>query len=80
VQNEDAHADELFEAWKEIDEGISFSPRYGELFMKLEEALNTAMHQDWQAPQQEEVPVWTAPAQESNDQQESLKADSLKGD
>ncbi|BCB62554.1 potassium transporter [Halomonas sp. A020] len=44
VQNEDAHADELFEAWKEIDEGISFSPRYGELFMKLEEALNSAMH------------------------------------
>ncbi|QHD50168.1 monovalent cation:proton antiporter-2 (CPA2) family protein [Vreelandella aquamarina] len=68
VQNEDAHADELFEAWKEIDEGISFSPRYGELFMKLEEALNTAMHQDWQAPQQEEVPVWTAPAPESDPQ------------
>ncbi|WP_219861059.1 monovalent cation:proton antiporter-2 (CPA2) family protein [Vreelandella piezotolerans] len=63
VQNEDAHADELFEAWKEIDEGISFSPRYGELFMKLEEALNSAMHQEWQPPQQEEVPVWTAPAQ-----------------
>ncbi|WP_339119133.1 monovalent cation:proton antiporter-2 (CPA2) family protein [Halomonas sp. BMC6] len=68
VQNEEAHADELFEAWKEIDEGINFSPRYGELFMKLEEALNTAMHQDWQAPQQEEVPVWTAPAPESEPQ------------
>ncbi|WP_404341953.1 monovalent cation:proton antiporter-2 (CPA2) family protein [Vreelandella venusta] len=70
VQNEDAHADELFEAWKEIDEGISFSPRYGELFMKLEEALNTAMHQDWHEPHREDVPIWTAPAQESNDQQE----------
>ena len=68
VQNEDAHADELFEAWKEIDGGIRFSPRYGELFMKLEEALNSAMHQDWQPPQQEEVPIWTAPAHEGEQQ------------
>ncbi|WP_311063856.1 monovalent cation:proton antiporter-2 (CPA2) family protein [Halomonas sp. DWK9] len=77
VQNEDAHADELFEAWKEIDGGIRFSPRYGELFMKLEEALNSAMHQDWQPPQQEEVPIWTAPAHEGN-QQENVKQESLK--
>lgn len=40
-QHEKDHEDELFEAWKEIEEGISFSPRYGELFMKLEEALST---------------------------------------
>ncbi|MGO2581398.1 MAG: monovalent cation:proton antiporter-2 (CPA2) family protein, partial [Halomonas sp.] len=36
VQNEEAHEDELFNVWKEIEQGISFSPRYGELFMKLE--------------------------------------------
>ncbi|WGI26958.1 monovalent cation:proton antiporter-2 (CPA2) family protein [Halomonas alkaliantarctica] len=61
VQNEEAHEDELFEAWKEIDGGISFSPRYGELFMKLEEALNSAMQQDWHEPQREDVPIWTPP-------------------
>ncbi|MGO2398808.1 MAG: monovalent cation:proton antiporter-2 (CPA2) family protein, partial [Halomonas sp.] len=61
VQNEEAHEDELFEAWKEIEGGISFSPRYGELFMKLEESLNSAMQQDWQEPKREDVPIWTAP-------------------
>ncbi|HSP32339.1 MAG TPA: potassium transporter, partial [Halomonas sp.] len=63
VQNEEAHEDDLFEAWKEIEEGISFSPRYGELFMKLEEALNSAMQQDWHEPQREDVPIWTPPEQ-----------------
>ncbi|WP_235042103.1 monovalent cation:proton antiporter-2 (CPA2) family protein [Vreelandella profundi] len=62
VQNEEAHEDELFNAWKEIEQGINFSPRYGELFMKLEEALNSAMQQDWNEPQREDVPIWTAPA------------------
>ncbi|OAZ96032.1 monovalent cation:proton antiporter-2 (CPA2) family protein [Halomonas sp. G11] len=61
VQNEEAHEDELFDAWKEIEEGINFSPRYGELFMKLEEALNSAMQQDWPEPQREDVPIWTPP-------------------
>jgi CPA2 family monovalent cation:H+ antiporter-2 len=60
-ENEAAHEDELFDAWREIEEGISFSPRYGELFMKLEEALNTAMHKDWHTPTKEDVPVWTPP-------------------
>ncbi|MGP9663605.1 monovalent cation:proton antiporter-2 (CPA2) family protein [Halomonas sp. AOP22-C1-8] len=64
VQNEEAHEDELFEAWKEIEGGISFSPRYGELFMKLEESLNSAMQQDWQEPKREDVPVWTAPVED----------------
>jgi CPA2 family monovalent cation:H+ antiporter-2 len=63
VQNEVAHEDELFEAWKEIEGGISFSPRYGELFMKLEEALNSAMQQEWHEPKREDVPVWTPPDQ-----------------
>ena len=63
VQNEDAHEDELFEAWKEIEGSISFSPRYGELFMKLEEALNSAMQQEWHEPQREDVPIWTPPDQ-----------------
>lgn len=60
-ENEAAHEDELFDAWREIEEGISFSPRYGELFMKLEEALSTAMHKDWHTPTKEDVPVWTPP-------------------
>jgi len=61
VDHERAHEDELFEAWKEIEEGINFSPRYGELFMKLEEALNSAMHREWEKPKSEDVPVWTPP-------------------
>lgn len=62
LENEAAHEDELFEAWKEIEEGISFSPRYGELFMKLESALSTAMQQDWEAQEpSREIPVWTPP-------------------
>ena len=62
VETEAAHEDALFEAWKEIEEGISFSPRYGELFMKLESALSTAMQQDWEAQEpSREIPVWTPP-------------------
>ncbi|RBW48539.1 monovalent cation:proton antiporter-2 (CPA2) family protein [Marinobacter sp. F3R11] len=61
VNHEQAHKDQLFEAWKEIEGGINFSPRYGELFMKLEEALSTAMHRDWEEPKPEDVPVWTPP-------------------
>ncbi|QNI02737.1 cation:proton antiporter [Halomonas sp. SH5A2] len=61
VQNEEAHEDELFDAWKDIEGGISLSPRYGELFMKLEESLNSAMQQDWPEPQREDVPIWTPP-------------------
>lgn len=61
VDHERAHEDELFEAWKGIEEGINFSPRYGELFMKLEEALNSAMHREWEEPKPEDVPVWTPP-------------------
>ncbi|MGY4879480.1 monovalent cation:proton antiporter-2 (CPA2) family protein [Vreelandella aquamarina] len=60
-QHENAHEDELFEAWKEIEEGISFSPRYGELFMKLEEALSTSMQLEWKEPDQNDEPVWTPP-------------------
>lgn len=60
-ENERAHEDELFEAWQEIEEGIGFSPRYGELFMKLEEALSGAMRKDWDEPKREDVPVWTPP-------------------
>ncbi len=61
LENEAAHEDDLFEAWKEIEEGIAFSPRYGELFMKLEGALSSAMQKDWEEPKQEDVPVWTPP-------------------
>ncbi|MGF2736832.1 monovalent cation:proton antiporter-2 (CPA2) family protein [Marinobacter sp. DUT-1] len=60
-ENERAHEDELFEAWKEIEEGIGFSPRYGELFMKLEEALSGVMQKDWDEPKREDVPVWAPP-------------------
>ena len=65
IENEAAHEDELFEAWKEIEEGIAFSPRYGELFMKLEGALSSAMQKDWEEPKQEDVPVWTPPEPDS---------------
>jgi CPA2 family monovalent cation:H+ antiporter-2 len=64
VENERAHDAELFEAWKEIEEGINFSPRYGELFMKLEEALSTSMQGDWEAPKPGDVPVWTPPGED----------------
>jgi len=29
VANEKAHDNELFEAWKDIEEGIHFSPQWG---------------------------------------------------
>lgn len=61
IENEAAHEDQLFEAWKEIEEGISFSPRYGELFMRLEEALSSVMDGDWDEPRREDVPLWTPP-------------------
>lgn len=61
VKNEQAHNDELFEAWKAIEEEFSFGPRYRELFMKLEEAMNTTMLKDWEEMKQEDVPVWTPP-------------------
>ncbi|WP_281257553.1 cation:proton antiporter [Zobellella endophytica] len=61
INNEKEHEDELFEAWKEIEEGIRFSPRYGELFMKLEETLSQVMRQDWQPPSRDEVPPWRPP-------------------
>jgi len=61
VKNEQAHEDQLFEAWKAMDEGFTFTPRYGELFMKLEEAMNTTMLKDWEDPTEDDVPVWTPP-------------------
>ncbi|MDX1635210.1 MAG: monovalent cation:proton antiporter-2 (CPA2) family protein [Marinobacter sp.] len=61
IESETAHDDELYEAWKDIDEGIAFSPRYSELFMKLEETLSTAMQKDWELPDEEVVPIWSPP-------------------
>ncbi len=63
VDNEKAHEAELFEAWKEIEEGIHFSPRYGELFMKLEESLGRAMETD-SPPESEEELAWDAPVED----------------
>lgn len=34
-----------------------------ELFMTLEEALNSAMQQEWREPQRVDVPIWTSPEQ-----------------
>ena len=59
--SEAAHADELFEAWKDIEEGISFSPRFGELFLKLEESLSSAMQKNAEEFEQDEVLKWTPP-------------------
>ncbi|WP_447556276.1 monovalent cation:proton antiporter-2 (CPA2) family protein [Vreelandella sp. EE22] len=64
VQNEDAHDDELFEAWKEIEGNQGISRRYGELFMLLEEALSNAMDEQEGDPQQADVPIWTVPLDE----------------
>ncbi len=63
IESETAHEDELFEAWKEIEEGIRFSPRYSELFMKLEETLSSAMEHDWdqQRQEQNQGPIWASP-------------------
>lgn len=61
IESETAHDAELFEAWQDIDGGLTFSPRYSELFMKLEETLSTAMKKDWELPDEDMVPVWTPP-------------------
>jgi len=61
TESEAAHADDLFEAWKEIEEGISFSPQFGELFLKLEEALSSAMQQSETDSQQRDGLNWMPP-------------------
>ncbi|MFC4257780.1 monovalent cation:proton antiporter-2 (CPA2) family protein [Marinobacter lacisalsi] len=63
-QNEEAHDDDLYEAWKDIESGIHFSSRYGELFMKLEETLSGVMQSDWDEPSREDVPIWTPPRED----------------
>lgn len=60
VTSEKAHEDQLFNAWRNIEEGIHFSPRYGELFMKLEESLGHAMREDARRIE-DEAPAWTPP-------------------
>ncbi|MCK2044249.1 monovalent cation:proton antiporter-2 (CPA2) family protein [Chromohalobacter moromii] len=60
VASEKAHEDQLFNAWRNIEEGIHFSPRYGELFMKLEESLGHAMREDARRIE-DEAPAWTPP-------------------
>ncbi|MFE8069886.1 monovalent cation:proton antiporter-2 (CPA2) family protein [Marinobacteraceae bacterium S3BR75-40.1] len=61
TDSEAAHEDELFGAWKELEEGAPFGPRYSELFMKLEETLGEAMREQREAAKQEGAPVWTSP-------------------
>ncbi len=41
--------------------GLLINPRYGELFMKLEDTLSDVMQQDWEPPSREEVPLWSPP-------------------
>ena len=65
--NEAAHEDELYEAWQSIEEGIHFSPRYSDLFMKLEETLGTAMQEAWDEPQADETPAWASPTDSGRD-------------
>ncbi len=55
-----ANEDQLFNAWRNIEEGIQFSPRYAQLFMKLEESLGHAMREDARLTV-DEAPAWTAP-------------------
>ncbi|MDR5900060.1 NAD-binding protein [Halomonas vilamensis] len=63
-KNEEAHEDELYEEWKDIESGIHFSSRYGDLFMKLEETLSGVMQSDWDEPSREDVPIWTPPRED----------------
>lgn len=60
VASEKANEDQLFNAWRNIEEGIHFSPRYAQLFMKLEESLGHAMREDERLTE-DEAPTWTAP-------------------
>lgn len=60
IASEKAHEDQLFDTWRNIEEGIHFSPRYGELFMKLEEALDHAMREDARLTEDETL-AWTPP-------------------
>ena len=60
VASEKANEDQLFNAWRNIEEGIHFSPRYGELFMKLDESLGHAMREDARRTE-DETPSWTPP-------------------
>ena len=60
VASEKANEDQLFDVWRNIEEGIHFSPRYGELFMKLEESLGHAMREHAKRSE-DEKPAWTPP-------------------
>ena len=60
VASEKANEDKQFEPWRNIEEFIHFSPRYGELFMKLEEHLGHAMGENARRTE-DEAPAWTAP-------------------
>ena len=48
VASEKANEEQLFETWRNIEEGMYFGlgRRYGELFVKLEESLGHAMRED----------------------------------
>lgn len=63
-KNEEAHEDKLYEEWKDIESGIHFSSRYGDLFMKLEETLSGVMQSNWDEPSREDVPIWTPPKED----------------
>lgn len=62
VASEKANEDQLFESWRNIEEGLHFGlgRRYGELFVKLEESLGHAMREDARRTE-DEAPAWTAP-------------------
>ncbi len=57
---EAAHEDDLYEAWEEIEGSLAFSPRYGELFLKLEETLSDAMDEH-QSPEDAQLPGYRPP-------------------
>ena len=62
VASEKANEDQLFETWRNIEEGMYFGlgRRYGELFVKLEESLGHAMREDARRTE-DEAPAWSAP-------------------
>ncbi|WP_420389720.1 hypothetical protein [Marinobacter sp.] len=62
VASEKANEEQLFETWRNIEEGMYFGlgRRYGELFVKLEESLGHAMREDARRTE-DEAPAWTTP-------------------
>ena len=61
IEREQAHAESLYKAWQEIEEGTRFSHEYVKLFIKMEESLSQAMKQDRSDRHTRSIHGWTPP-------------------